>query len=142
MLSLRVPDSHLDLLTQPVHGVLSTLMPNGQPQSSIVWVDYNGDYVLINTALERQKGQNMCADPRVSVLVIDPTDSSRWVEIRGIVVEVTPVGAEAHADKLAQRYMGREHFYGDVLPLEQKRKETRVIAKIEPIKIALDAIFR
>ncbi len=142
MIIVRVPDSHRDLLTEPVHGVLSTLMPDGQPQSSIIWVDYNGEYVLVNTTLERQKGQNICANPRVSVLVIDPSDSSRWIEVRGMVVEVTPVGAEAHADKLAQRYMGKQHFYGDVLPLEQKHKETRVIAKIEPIKIALDAIFR
>ena len=142
MLIQKIPDSHLDLLTQAVHGVLSTLMPDGQPQSSIVWVDYNGEYVLINTTLERQKGRNMCADPRVSLLVVDPRDSSRWIEVRGMVVEVTPLGAEAHADQLAQRYMDRAHFYGDVLPLEQKHKETRVIAKIELVKISLDAFFR
>jgi PPOX class probable F420-dependent enzyme len=142
MIIVRVPDSHCDLLTEPVHGVLSTLMPDGQPQSSIVWTDYNDEYVLINTTLERQKGKNMCANPCVSLLVIDPTDSSRWIEVRGNVVEVTPIGAEDHADKLAQRYMGKQHFYGDVLSFEQKQKETRVIVKIEPIKIALDAIFR
>jgi PPOX class probable F420-dependent enzyme len=142
MATLRIPDSHRDLLTQPVHGVLSTLMLDGQPQSSIVWVDYNGEYVLLNTTLERQKGKNMCANPRVSLLVIDPANSSRWIEVRGMVVEVTPVGAEAHADVLTQRYTGKQHFYGDIYPREQIEKETRVIVKIEPVKIALDAIFR
>ncbi len=142
MTALLIPDSHRDLLTQPVHGVLSTIMPDGQPQSSVVWVDYNGAYVLLNTTLERQKGKNMCANPRVSLLVIDPRNSSRWIEIRGMVVEVTPVGAEAHADQLTQRYTTKRHFYGDIYPSEQRQKETRVIVKIEPVKISLDAIFR
>ncbi len=139
---LTIPDSHRDLFTRPICAVLSTLMPDGQPQSSVVWVDYDGDYVLINTTLERQKGRNLCADPRAALLLIDPDDGSRWIEVRGRVVAITPVGAEAHADALAQRYTGQVHFYGDVLPLEQKQKETRVIIRIEPIKISLDAIFR
>lgn len=136
-----IPDSHRDLLCGKVHGVLTTLMPDGQPQSSIVWVDYDGDHVLLNTTLERQKGRNMQADPRIALLVIDPRDSSRWIEIRGRVVEFCPE-AEAHADKLTARYTGKAHFYGDIYPVAQKEKETRVMVKIEPLKIALDAIFR
>jgi len=73
------------------------------PQSSIVWVDYDGQCLLLNTTLERQKGRNMQADPKVTVLVIDPNDSSRWVEVRGTVIEMTREGAEEHADKLTQR---------------------------------------
>jgi len=139
---IAVPTSHLDLLTQPVHGVLTTVMPDGQPQSSVVWVDYDGCYVLINTTLERQKGRNMYANPKVTLLVIDPTNSSRWIEIRGRVLELTPICAEEHADKLTHRYNpAKQHFYGDIYPVEQKFKETRVIARIEPVKIALDAIF-
>ena len=118
------------------------MMPDGSPQSSIVWVDYDGEYVLINTTLERQKGRNMSANPKVAILVIDPRDSSRWIEVRGRVKELTCNGAEAHADKLTQRYTCKQHFYGDIYPIEQKQKETRVIAKIEPIKISMDAIFR
>ena len=142
-MSLPIPDSHLDLLTGRVHGVLTTMMPDGMPQSSVVWVDYDGEYVLINTTLERQKGRNMQSNPKVTVLVIDPKDSSRWVEVRGLVMEMTRSGAEAHADKLTQRYCpGKRHFYGDVYPPEQKEKETRVIVRIQPIKTTLDAIFR
>jgi len=140
-MTVPIPDSHLDLLVEPVHGVLTTMMPDGQPQSSIVWVDYDGQCLLINTTLERQKGRNMRANPRVTVLVIDPKNSSRWIEIRGRVVEITADGAEAHADKLTWLYDGKRKFYGDIYPPEQKLKETRVIVKIEPIKISLDAIF-
>jgi len=136
-----IPDSHRDLLVEPVHGVLTTMMPDGQPQSSIVWVDYDGEQVLINTTLERQKGRNLRANPKATLLVIDPANSSRWIEIRGTVAEITEAGAEAHADKLTQRYTGKPHFYGDIYPVEQKHRETRVIVKIEPKKVSLDAIF-
>jgi len=137
-----IPDTHRDLLVEPIHGVLSTMMPDGQPQSSIVWADYDSTYVLINTTLERQKGRNMCANSKVALLVIDPQDVSRWIEVRGKVVGISRDGAEAHADKLTQLYTGKQRFYGDIHPIEQKQKETRVIVKIEPIRVALDAIFK
>jgi PPOX class probable F420-dependent enzyme len=137
-----IPETHRDLLVKSVHGVFSTMMPHGQPQSSIVWVDYDGTYVLINTTLERQKGRNMRANPKVALLVIDPQDGSRWIEVRGNVVEIRREGAEAHADLLTQRYTGKQRFYGDMYPVEQKQKETRVIVTIEPIKVSLDAIFK
>jgi len=117
-------------------------MPDGQPQSSLVWVDYDGTYVLINTTLERQKGRNMLANPKVALLVIDPKDGSRWIEVRGKVVEIQREGAEGHADTLTQRYTGKQRFYGDIYPVEQRQKETRVIVKIEPSKVSLDAIFK
>ena len=138
-----IPNTHLDLFQSPVHGVLTTIMPDGTPQSSIIWVDYDGECVLINTTLERQKGRNMRANPKVTVLVIDPNDSSRWVEVRGQVKEIRREGAEAHADKLTQRYcQNKQHFYGDIYPVAQKEKETRVIVKIRPVKICLDAVFK
>ena len=85
----------------------------------------------------------MQLNPKVSVLVIDPKDSSRWAEVRGQVIELTRDGAESHADKLTQRYCpGKQHFYGDIYPPEQKEKETRVIARIQPVKVSMDAIFR
>ena len=142
-MSVTIPNTHIDLFQNPVHGVLSTLMPDGMPQASIVWVDYDGEYVLINTTLERQKGRNMQLNPKVSVLVIDPKDSSRWVEVRGHVIDMTRDAAEAHADKLTQRYCpGKLYFYRDIYPPEQKEKETRVIARIQPVKVSMDAIFR
>ncbi len=141
-MAVPIPDTHLKLLVEPIHGILATIMPDGQPQSSIVWTDYDGTYILINTTLERQKGRNMCANPKVALLVIDPKDVSRWIEVRGNVVEIQREGAEAHADKLTQLYTGKKRFYGDIYPVEQKQKETRVIVKIEPIKVSLDAIFK
>lgn len=141
-MAVPIPESHAGLLQTAVHGVLTTMMPDGMPQSSIIWVDYDGEYVLVNTTLERRKGRNMRADPHVSVLVIDPENSSRWIEVRGRVAKITQDSAEAHADKLTQRYTSRKRFYGDIYPVERKYEETRVIVKIEPVKVTLDAIFK
>ena len=139
---VAIPASHQDLLARPIHGVLSTMMPDGQPQSSLVWVDYDGVCVLINTAFGRQKCRNMESNPRVALLVVDPDRTDRWLEVRGHVVEITTEGAVAHADRLAQRYLGKRHFYGDVYKVEWQQYETRVVVKIKPVKVTLDAIFR
>src|SRR5262245_1627039 len=104
-------------------------MPDGQPQSSIVWVDYDDSHVLINTALERQKCRNMRDDPDMALLVVDPENAARWIEVRGHVAEITPCGAVEHADRLAKRYTGKERFHGDAYPVEQQQEETRVIVR-------------
>ena len=142
-MGVPIPASHLDLLQTPVHGVLTTLLPDGTPQSSLVWVDSDGANVLLNTTLERQKGRNLRRDPRATLLVIDPRNDSRWIEVRGRVASITTAGAEAHADKLTHRYNpDKQHFYGDIYPVAQRQKETRVLVTIEPVKVTVDAIFK
>ncbi len=138
-----IPDSHQDLLLEPIHGVLTTMMPDGQPQMSIVWVDYDGTDVLLNTTLERQKGRNMRANPKVNVLMIDPKNLSRFLEVRGEVVEITRQGAIDHADKQTRAYTdgAKHHFYGDIYPQEQQFVETRVVVKIRPRKVTANAYF-
>ena len=138
-----IPESHLDLLLEPVDGVLTTMMPDGQPQMSIVWGDYDGQYVLINTTLERQKGKNMVSNPRVNVLMIDPKNGARFLEVRGEVAEITQEDAIVHADRQTKAYSkgAKKRFYGDIYPEEQQEKETRVIVKISPKKVTTNAIF-
>ena len=141
--SHTIPESHQDLLLDPVYGVLTTMMSDGQPQMSMVWVDYDGRYLLINTILERQKTQNMLANPKVNVLVTDPHDGNRFLEVRGEVAEITQEGAVAHADKQTRLYSEgkQQHFYGDIYPEERRAQETRVIVKISPTKITTNAVF-
>ena len=102
-MDISIPESHLDLFTRPIHGVLTTMMPDGQPQSSLVWCDYDGEYVSVNTTLERQKGMNMTGNPKVSLLVVDHEDTSRYVELRGDV-EVILDGALEHLDQVTRKY--------------------------------------
>ena len=140
-MSLPIPASHLDLLTRPVHAVLTTLMPDGQPQASLVWCDYDGECACVNTTLERQKGRNLAADPRATLLLVDPDDTGRYLEMRG-EVELVQEGALAHLDSLTRKYTSHPQFYGYVYPVEQAARETRVICRIHVRTITLDAIHR
>ena len=139
--AVPIPASHLDLLTLPIHGVLTTLMPGGQPQSSLVWCDYDGACARVNTTRERWKGRNMLADPRVSLLIVDPEDTSRYLEIRG-EVEISTEGALAHLDDITRAYTRHPQYYGYVYPREQQERETRIICRIRAKRITLDAIHR
>lgn len=134
-----VPASHLDLLTRPVCGVFTTLDSAGQPQSSLVWVDHDGACARINTALERQKGRNLLADRRVTLLVVDPDDTSRFIQIRGDAELVTD-GAVEHLDALTRAYTQHPRYYGHVYPADQAARETRVIVRLHARRITLDAI--
>jgi PPOX class probable F420-dependent enzyme len=134
-----IPPSHVDLLTRPVHGVLTTLMPDGQPQSSLVWVDFDGDCALVNTTLERQKGRNLRRDERLSLLVVDPDNTGRFLQIRGRADLVTE-GAIDHLDEITRKYTTHPCYYGHVYPEAQRERETRVILRIHATRVTLDAI--
>lgn len=136
-----IPASHRDLLTGRAHGVLTTLMPDGQPRSSLVWVDFDGECACVNTTRERHKGRDLAVDPRASLLVVDPEDTNRFLLIRGRV-ELIEDGALTHLDRLTRRYTRHSRYYGHVFPVEQAARETRVICRIHPDKVTLDAIHR
>ena len=88
-------------LIRPICGVLTTMAADGQPQSSLVWVDLDGECARVNTTLERQKGRNLLANPKVSLLVVDPDNTGRFIQIRGDVELVTN-GALDHLDALTR----------------------------------------
>ena len=135
----RVPASHVDLLTAPIIGVLTTLMPDGQPHSCLVWVDYDGECARVNTTLERRSGRNLLANGRMSLLVVDPDDTGRYIQIRG-EAELVRHGAIEHLDTLTRTYTIHPHFYGYVYPREQRERETRVTVRVHARRITTDAI--
>ncbi|MBI3748378.1 MAG: PPOX class F420-dependent oxidoreductase [Chloroflexi bacterium] len=137
--TLPIPPTHLDLLVRPICGVLTTMLPDGQPQSSLMWVDFDGACARVNTTLERRKGRNLLANPRVSLLIVDPDDTARFIQIRGDA-ELVTAGALKHLDELTRKYTHHPCFYGHVYPAEQAARETRVIARIHARRVALDAI--
>ncbi len=105
-----IPAAYRDLLGAPTTVSLATLLPSGQPQVTPVWCDLDGDHIRINTAKGRQKHKDMLADPRVTVLAVDPTNSYRYIEVRGTVVRIEEAGAAEHADNLAKEYMGADKY--------------------------------
>jgi PPOX class probable F420-dependent enzyme len=125
-MSSEIPEKFKDLFGKKAFGVLGTVMPDGLPQVTPVWVDYDGEYIIFNSAKGRQKDRNVRRDPRVSITVIDPDDPYRYLEIRGRVTEITEEDADKHIDKLAKKYLGV-----DAYPYRSD-KEVRVIYKITP----------
>ena len=137
--TVPIAASHADLLTRPVCGVLTTIGPGGWPESSLVWVDLIDGRAAVNTTLERRKGRNLVADPRLSLMVVDPEDTGRFLQIRGDA-ELDTDRALEHVDMLTGRYTGRAHYYGGIYPPERQDRETRVIVRVLARRITLDAI--
>jgi len=129
-----IPDSHRDLLEGPIDVALVTVMPDGQPQATVVWCNLEGPYVMVSTMKGFRKERNMRARPQVALLAIDPADPLRWIEVRG-TVELLEEGALAHLDRLATLYTAAEHYFGQVVPAEYARSEVPVIAQITPVQV-------
>jgi len=123
-----IPQKYLDLFQKPCFANLATLMPDGRPQVTPVWCDYDGTYVVVNTAKGRQKDRNMRRDKRVSLSIMDPKNPYRYLEVRGTVAEITEEGASEHIDKMAKKYLGLDKY-----PNAQPG-EVRVLYKIRPEK--------
>jgi PPOX class probable F420-dependent enzyme len=106
---------------------LTTLLPDGHPQTQVMWVDADDEHILINTEVHRQKFKNVERDPRVTLMVWDEEDPYSFVEVRGEVVEKSKgPGAREHIDKLSYKYHGR--------PYGTKIQSERVILRISPLR--------
>jgi PPOX class probable F420-dependent enzyme len=137
---VAIPASHRDLFTRPVCGVLTSIGPDGQPHSTLVWVGIDEDgCAVVSSALDRRQVRNLLENPRTSLLVVDPENIGRFVQVRGDA-GIETAGAEALADELARRYTRHERFYGGVYPADARQRETRVIVRIHPRRVTLDAI--
>jgi PPOX class probable F420-dependent enzyme len=121
-----IPEKYVDLFQKKTFASLGTLMPDGQPQVTPVWVDFDGKHVIVNSAKGRVKDRNMRRDPRVSMVLIDPDNPYRHLQVQGRVVEITEDGADQHIDKMAKKYLGKDKY-----PFRQPG-EVRVLYKIEP----------
>jgi PPOX class probable F420-dependent enzyme len=113
-----------------------TLMPNGQPQALLTWVDTDGEHVIVNTEPQRQRARNIRRDPRITVLIHSGDDPWDWAEIRGRVVEtVTGERARQHIDELSNKYVGRD-YRNPIGP------QGRIILKISADKVNTPATIR
>ena len=108
--AVRLPEKAREILEKEAFAHVATLMPDGSPQSTPVWVDVEGDEIVINTAEGRAKARNLREDPRVALSATDPDDPYDAVIVRGEVSELTHEGADEHIDKLAQKYLGEERY--------------------------------
>jgi PPOX class probable F420-dependent enzyme len=126
-----IPEQYLDLFQKRAYAHLATLMPDGSPQVTPVWVDLQDGDIIVNSARGRQKDRNMRRDARVAVEIQDPENPYRFLQVRGRVVKITEEGADASIDRLAFKYLGQEK-YPNRMP-----GEVRVIYQIEPEHITV-----
>jgi PPOX class probable F420-dependent enzyme len=126
-----IPEAFLDLLTtKKAFAHLATLMKDGTPQVSPIWIDFDGTHVIVNSAVGRQKDKNMRARDKVGLSITDPDNPYRYLGIQGRVVQITEEGADSHIDKMAMKYMGIEKY-----PHRRNSSEVRCLYKIEPLKV-------
>jgi len=107
---IALPSSHIDLLNRPIVVSLVTVMPDGQPQATPVWIDTEDGVLRVNTVAGRQKYINLHERPMATVLVIDPDDPMRWMEVRGKVVWESEGDERSLIDKLAHDYLGEDIY--------------------------------
>jgi PPOX class probable F420-dependent enzyme len=124
-----IPDPSKDLFSKIAFAHLATLMPDGSPQVTPVWCDFDGSYVRVNSAKGRVKDKNMRRDKRVALSVQDPENPYRYLAVQGEVAEITEEGADAHIDSLAKKYLGKDRY-----PFRQPG-EVRVIYRIKPVQV-------
>jgi PPOX class probable F420-dependent enzyme len=124
-----IPEKYLDLFNKKAFATLATLMPDGSPQVTPVWCDFDGKHVLFNTARGRVKDKNLQREPRVSLAILDPDNPYRYLEVRGRIAERTEQGADDHINKLSKKYLDLDKY-----PYRQPG-EVRVIYKIKPERI-------
>jgi len=140
MVPTSIPKEFLDLVEGPRVAALTTLMPDGQPQTTVVWCDFDGTYIRVNTMRGFRKEKNMRANPKVTLLCFDPREPLRSLEVRGVVVEMTEKDAMAHLDGLSLLYTGRGPYFGECVPAELRQSEFPVLCKIQPTHVVtLDA---
>ena len=124
-----IPDSFADLFQKKAFAQLATIMPDGSPQVTPVWCEFDGKHVVVNSAKGRTKDLNMRRNPNVALSIQDPENPYRHLSLKGKVVEITENGADANIDKLSKKYTGK-----DVYP-NRRSGEVRVIYRILPEKI-------
>jgi PPOX class probable F420-dependent enzyme len=129
----HIPESHRDLLDGPVIAALATLMPDGHPQVTPVWCSYDGTHVIVNATAGRQKHKNMAERPRVTLMVVDPQDQFRYLEIRGVVEEITAEGGGESMNDLSLLYTGKPKRYGIEAP--PREVSERLLYKIKPTRV-------
>ena len=127
-----IPEKYLDLLEKKkAFASLATVMPDGSPQVTPVWVDYKSGAIRVNTAKGRVKARNMKEGSRVALAILDPDNPYRHIQVRGRVKRVTEQGADAHIDALAKKYLGQDKY-----PYRQPG-EVRLIYEIEPVSTSV-----
>jgi PPOX class probable F420-dependent enzyme len=134
IMTVTIPDTHLYLMTQPIHAHVVTLMPDGTPQASVVWRLWEDPFILISSPKATQKTRNVTRDPRITFLMTDPQDPYRNLEIRGSVTEVRADPDYICLERITQFYT-QKPYYGGLEPIGNRGTTDHVIFHVVPQKV-------
>ena len=124
---MNLSDKAIKFIEAKNFGYLATVMSDGSPQVSPVWIDHEGnELILVNTAIGRLKQRNAKRNPKVAIAIADAVNQYDMITIRGSVVEQTTKDADEHIDKLAKKYLGKDKFR------YRSPMEKRIVLKIKP----------
>jgi PPOX class probable F420-dependent enzyme len=123
-----IPESHIDLLEEPVLVTLVTVMPDGQPQATPVWADVENGHIRVNTVAGRQKHRNLRERKQATILAVDPNDPMRYIEVRGVVASETEEDGVEVIEKLSHDYLGKGYPW-------HNPDDTRVTFRIAPTRV-------
>ena len=124
-----IPQQYQDLFQKKAFASVATVNPDGTPQVTPVWVDFDGSHIRFNTARGRVKDRNLKSNPKVALAIMDPDNPYRYLRVSGRIVEATEQGADQHIDGLANKYLGKDRY-----PF-RRSGEVRVTYKIVPEKV-------
>ena len=130
-MSEKLNEKSRALIARPIVATLSTVAADGSPQASPLWIDTEGDALLVNTARGRAKARNIERDPRVAITIVDPADPYSVVALRGTATEITTDGADDHIDRLAKKYLGVDSYPN------RRPDEVRLKIRIRVDKVAM-----
>ncbi|MHB1821415.1 MAG: PPOX class F420-dependent oxidoreductase [Acidimicrobiales bacterium] len=125
----QLSEAAISLIERPVVANLATVDAQGRPQLTPLWVDHEGNDIVVNTAEGRAKARNLRGNPNVAISIVSPEDPYRVVVVRGTVTEITTEGADAHIDAMARKYLGKDSY-----PFRQPG-EVRLKVRIRPDRI-------
>ena len=120
-----IPEAYKDLLETTALAHIATIGPDGAPQSTPVWFDWDGEHLLFSQTTDRQKYRNLKRDPRIAISIVDPANPYRYLEIRGVVTKIEEDPERAFINSMAKKYMGQ-----DVYPYRPEDK--RVVVYVQP----------
>jgi PPOX class probable F420-dependent enzyme len=128
---VAIPENYLDLVTtKKAFANLATIMRDGSPQVTPVWIDHEGGMLRMNTAKGRVKARTLRPGARVALSILDPDNPYRYVQIRGRIASASEDGADAHIDALAKKYLGKDQY-----PF-RRAGEVRIMYQIEPLAVS------
>ncbi len=130
-----IPKFYVQLLSSAGSATLSVLSKDGSIQSTLVWPDYDGEFIKLNMMDESPKARNIQREGKATILMSHGSNETLYISVRCELHEISKTGAIDHLDSITQRNMGVEKWYGDVFPSNRQEEESRVIVYLKPVRV-------